>query len=468
MHTVIIGNGIAGTEAALTIRHREPDWDITVVSEEADHLFSRTAMMYVLCGQLSHRNIEPYERDLYERLRLHRVRGRATRIDVDARRVELAGGLEPLTYDRLVIACGSRPRPGPWPGSDLDGIGSFVALQDMEWLEREVHGGPATERPPRADEHLRATTDDSPYRGRPVVAERRGHTARTAVVVGGGLIGIEVAEIAAKAGVETHFLIMEDWYWPLAINQAESAWVAHVMEEEGVHVHLQTEVEEWLDDGQRAVRGVRTKAGDEIACDVAVVAIGVIPNTGWLADSAIDLDERFRGITVDAGLATSAPDVFAAGDCATVTWANGMVRPEQLWYTSRDQGRAVGRAALGDEVRYARSTPYNAAKFMDVEYTTAGLVGAGLDGEEEWYHEETSPERSTTRIVHQQGRVVGFNLLGRRWNHEHLVRWIDERRSLDYVLDHLQEAQYDAEFTPPLQIPGRAAPKRGLLARVFA
>lgn len=468
MHVVVIGNGIAGMEAAIAVRHRQPDWEVTVVSEESDNPFSRTALMYVFCGQLSHRDIEPHERDLYGRLGFHRVRARAVGVDPQARRVHLAGAPEPLTYDRLIIACGSRPRPGPWPGSDLGGIGSFVALQDMEWLEREVHGGPAGPRPPRADEHLRATTDDSPYRGRTAVAERRGRPARKAVVVGGGLIGIEVAEILARAGVDTQFLIMEEWYWPMAVNQRESAWIGRVLEEGGIHVHLQTEVDRWLDDGAGAVRGVRTKAGDELACDVAVIAIGVMPNTQWLDGSPIDLDPRFRGILVDEGLATSAPDVFAAGDCATVRWWNGTCRPEQLWYTSRDQGRVAGRRAVGDEVTYRRGTLYNSAKLMDVEYTTAGLVGAALEGEQEWFHEETWPERSTTRIVHQGGRVVGFNMLGRRWNHVMLLRWIEERRPLDCVLDHLEEAQYDAEFTPPLQLPDRPALKRSLRERIFA
>ena len=160
-------------EAALTIRQREPDWEISIVSEESDHPFSRTALMYVFCGQLSHRDIETYERDLYKRVGFERVRARATGVDVETGQVLLAGGLEPLPYDRLLIACGSRPRPGPWPGSDLDGIGHFVTMQDLEWLECEAHGGHGGGRPPRPDHHLAATTSDSPYSPRAAVAEKR-------------------------------------------------------------------------------------------------------------------------------------------------------------------------------------------------------------------------------------------------------------------------------------------------------
>lgn len=104
---------------------------------------------------------------------------------------------------------------------------------------------------------------------------------------------------------------------------------------------------------------------------------------------------------------------------------------------------------LGDTVAYERGTFYNSAKFMDVEYTTAGLVNFNLEGEKNWFHEETGPVRSTTRIVLQNDRVVGFNMLGRRWDHTFLVRWIEERRDLAYVLSHLREALYDPELTPP-------------------
>ncbi|HJL48423.1 MAG TPA: FAD-dependent oxidoreductase, partial [Polyangiaceae bacterium LLY-WYZ-15_(1-7)] len=93
MRIVIIGNGVAGMEAALAVRQREPAWEITLVSEESDHFFSRTALMWVMSGQLSHRCIEPLERDVYERMGFHRVRARAVGLDLEARRVHLAGGL---------------------------------------------------------------------------------------------------------------------------------------------------------------------------------------------------------------------------------------------------------------------------------------------------------------------------------------------------------------------------------------
>ncbi|MCC7542184.1 MAG: FAD-dependent oxidoreductase [Deltaproteobacteria bacterium] len=451
MRIVIVGNGVAGMEAALGVRAREPRWSITIVSEESDHFFSRTALMYVLAGQMSHRDIEPLERDLYARARFDRVRARATGVDVNARVVELAG--DTIPYDRLLVASGSRPRSAAWKGAHLRGVGHFVTLQDLEWLEHEVHGGPSCGgRPPRPDAHETPIAHGSPYRRRQVAAEARRRTARSALVIGGGLIGIEAVESLLAAGLTVHLWVRDEWFWPLAIDRREGAWIAEALRSHGVEVRYGDEVEELLGGDDGNVRGARSTQGAEIAVDVVVIAIGVVPNTEWLAASAIERD-RGGGILVDAGLRTSAPDVLAAGDCASVPWPGGGHRPEQLWYTARDQGRVAARRLLGDEATYARGIFYNSAKLVDIEYTAVGQLASGRDGAADWLFEERGRVRSSTRIAVRNGHVAGFSLLGRRWDHSVLGRWIAERRSLAWVLDHLTEAGWDSELVPPLVVP---------------
>jgi NADPH-dependent 2,4-dienoyl-CoA reductase/sulfur reductase-like enzyme len=462
MNVVIVGNGVAGIEAALTLREREPTWDITIVSEESDHFFSRTALMWVFSGQLSHACIEPHERDLYARLRLTRVRARAVGVDLDGRRLLLAGGLDPLPYDRLLLACGSKPRPGPWPGSDLRGVGHFVTMQDLEWFEEEVHGGASHGgRPPRPDHHLAFTSEDSPYRPRPRARAHRGDAPpKDPVVIGGGLIGIEAVEVLHAAKLHPRFFIREEWFWPIALDGRESTWIAERMREHGVRVHLEENVERL--EGEGHLQRVVTDR-DTYDADLCVVAIGVVPNTDWLEDSGLALQARGGAIEVDEAQQTSDPHVWAAGDCAAVRWYNGWKRPEQLWYTGRDQGRVAARSMRGERVRYDRGLWYNSAKLFDIEYTTAGLVNMNVEDEAEWFFEETGRVHSTNRIVLAGERVVGFNLLGRRWDHSVLNRWIAERRTLPWVLDHLREASFDTEFVPPLIVPEaiqRKAPTR--------
>lgn len=453
MKVVIVGNGVAGIEAAFAIRKREPSWDIAVVSEESDHFFSRTALMYVHSGQMSHRDIEPYERDLYERSNFRRIRARA--VGVGDHELELAGE-EAMPFDRLLLACGSRPRKAPWPGSDLLGVGHFVTLQDLEWFEREVYGDEAS-RPVNARAHERDGVAESPYRVREAASDKRARVAEKVVVIGGGLIGIEAVEVLLAAKRKVSFVVREEWYWPMAIDERESAFVCARLREHGVDVRLGHTVARF--EGAKTLERVVTSDG-EIDADCAVVAIGVVPNTDWLKDSSFELGKD-GGLVVDDALRTNRDDVFAAGDCALVRWFDGTKRPEQLWYTARDQGRVAARSILGDGAKYERGVWYNSAKLMDFEYTTVGLVNANLEGEQNWFFEEKGAVRSTTRITvvpnGKKDRVVGFNLIGRRFDHERLVAWIEERRSLDYVLTHLHQASFDTELVPRLVLPKNVA-----------
>jgi NADPH-dependent 2,4-dienoyl-CoA reductase/sulfur reductase-like enzyme len=423
MHYAILGNGVAGIEAALGLRARDAAARITLVSAEHDHFFSRPALMYVFAGQTSLRDAEPYDRELYARMRFERRSGRVASVDAAAHALVFEDGSR-LVYDKLLLAAGSKGRPAPWPGAEGDGVHYFVTLGDLEALDRAAQPGLG------------------------------------AAVVGGGLIGVEVAEILHDRGLHVTFAIREGWYFPAALDAAESALVAEHMRNHGVDVRTGATVDRVLrgDDGR--VRGVRLAGGDEIEAALVVASIGVVPNTGFLAGGAV-LVAANGAIETDDALRTSAPDVWAAGDCANVTWFDGSRRPEQLWYTARDQGRVAARSMLGDEVTYRRGTWYNSAKFFDLEWTTVGRVPAtvgpdgapapALPGYRSWF--QRVPRRlESQRIVVQDDQVVGFNMLGSRWDHEPLVEWIHERRPLEWVLEHLGEAQFDEEFSPRFRV----------------
>ena len=338
--TVIVGNGVCGIEAALALRAREPRAEIALVSDEHDHFFSRPALMYVFAGQMTVRDTEPYDRGLYERLALQRIRGRVTRVDLAARTLVLESGTA-VSYDRLLLAAGSKARPAPWPGSDGPGVHAFVTLRDLERLDAEARKG------------------------------------QRAVVIGGGLIGVEVAEILAHRGLHVTFVIRETWYFPLALERREAALVAEHMRGHGIDVRLGAGVEEIRRGANGEVTAVRA-GGEDIPCDLVVAAIGVVPNTAFLEGSGLALSST-GAVEVDEALRASAPGVWAAGDCANVAWVDGTRRPEQLWYTARDQGRVAAASMAGDAVTYRRGTWYNSAKFFDLEYTTAGWVPVGLD-----------------------------------------------------------------------------------------
>ena len=413
---VIVGSGVCGIEAALALRRREPETPIALVSDEHDHFFSRPALMYVFAGQMTVRDTEPYDRELFGRMGFERVRGRVTALDPAARRLTLDSG-PAVGYERLLLAVGSRARPAPWPGADGPGVHAFVTLRDLEGLDAGARPG-----------------------GR-------------AVVIGGGLIGVEVAEILSHRGLHVTFVIRETWYFPVALESREAALVAEHLRAHGIDVRLEAPVEAILRAPDGAVRGVRV-SGEDVPCDLVVAAIGVVPNTAFLAGGAV-ARAASGAVEVDEGLRTNVPGVWAAGDCANVTWIDGSRRPEQLWYTARDQGRVAAASMAGDAAVYRRGAWYNSAKFFDLEYTTAGWVPVLLDMENREVPQEAGVTTwfqrvpgafASQRVVCRGGRVVGFNMLGGRWNHEPFLEWIDERRPLSFVLAHLHEAQFDEEF----------------------
>ena len=263
MHHVIVGNGVCGMEAALALRRKDGEARITLVSDEHDHFYSRTALMYVFAGQMRLQDTEPYDRGLYERLRFERVRERVAELAAQGKSLRFEGG-RTIGYDRLLLAVGSRARPAPWPGAAGPGLHYFVTLRDLEGLDHEAKAG------------------------------------RRAVVVGGGLIGVEVAEILLARGLEVTFVVRENWYFPLALDEREALMVAEHLRAHGVDVRLGVNVEEVRRGPDGALAGVRlgdaprTQAAlaagaAEVPCDLLVCAIGVVPNTGFLATSGLRL-----------------------------------------------------------------------------------------------------------------------------------------------------------------------------------
>ncbi len=374
--------------------------------------------MYVFAGQLRIEDTEPHDRGFYARMRFERVRASAIGVDPGARRLNFSDG-GGLSYDRLLLAAGSKARPAPWPGAVGEGVHSYVTLGDHERLDREAHSG------------------------------------QRAVVIGGGLIGVEVAEILHHRGLHVTFVIREDWYFPMALDSNESAIVAAHMRRHGIDVRTKQAVEAIERSSTGSLTGVRLADGSTIAADLVAVAIGVVPNTDWLASSGLNLAAT-GAIEVNDALRSSHPDVFAAGDCANVTWADGSRRPEQLWYTARDQGRVAGASMLGEAVTYRRGPMYNSAKFFDIEWTTAGdlPIRVNMDGSRAelpadlrtWY-QESAAACVSHRIVCRGDKVIAFNFLGTRFDQEPLLQWIAEGRTLAYVLAHLGEAQFDEEFS---------------------
>ena len=394
MHLVIVGNGVAGITAAMAVRAKDPQAEITIISGESDYFFSRTALMYAYMDIMQRRDLEPFERKVFREQRLTLRKDWVVDLDAGARQLRTQGGAT-LRYDKLLLATGSRGRRAPWE-RDLEGVVRFVSLQDLDACERLTPG------------------------------------TRRAVVAGGGLIGVELVECLVHHRVPVTFLVREPSYWPAALSPEEGEMVAAHIRAQGVDLRLGTEVASM--EGEGKVAGITTTAGETIACQMVGVTIGVEPNVEWLRSVKTPPDLN-RGVLTDPAFRTSLPEVFAAGDVAEVT---GRIEP--LWYAAKRQGEAVARSMMGERVEYAPPAYYNSAKFFHLEWTCAGETkGPGrfrkLPGRE-----------ASVRVIERDGIAVGFSMLGTRWNHRVLVKWVEQRLRVDDVMKRLSEAQYDVEF----------------------
>ncbi|MEM1093479.1 MAG: NAD(P)/FAD-dependent oxidoreductase [Bacteroidota bacterium] len=409
-HLVIIGNGIAGVTAARFVRKQSSTIRITVISGETDHFYSRTALMYIYMGHMRYQDTKPYEDFFWPKNRIDLVRDWVVRIDVEGKEVHLKDSA-PIQYDKLLIATGSTPRWFGWPGAELNGVQGLYGMPDLEQMEAATQG------------------------------------ITHAAVVGGGLIGVEMAEMLHSRGIHVTFLVREPTYMSKVLPAEESAMVNRVIREHGIDLRLGEELAEIRGDRDGTAEQIVTKSGEVLPAQFVGITIGVVPNLSALAGSAIETD---RGVLVNAYLETNVPDVYAVGDCAQFREDGiGYKRIDQLWYTGRRQGKTVASSICGTRTRYTSSVFFNSAKFFNLEYQTYGTIAPNRpDGIESLYWEHPDQDQAL-RIDYEADSqaVVGFNMMGLRYRHDVCVTWIDQRAPLAHVVKHLAAANFDAEFS---------------------
>jgi NAD(P)H-nitrite reductase large subunit len=408
-HIVIIGNGISGITAARHIRKRS-DHRITVISSETEHFFSRTALMYIYMGHMQYAHTKPYEDFFWDKNRIELKNTRVAKVNFGTSELHFEHG-EKMVYDDLILATGSQPNKFGWPGQDLKGVQGLYSFQDLETMERDTKG------------------------------------ISNAVIVGGGLIGIEMAEMLASRKIHVTFLVREAGFWDNVLPKEESDMVTRHIREHHIDLKLGTELKEIRSDENGQARAVITSNGEEIPCQFVGLTVGVSPNIGFLKNSDLETD---RGILVDRYLRTNIPNVYALGDCAQQREAlPNRAAIEQVWYTGKMMGETVAASICGLATEYRPGVWFNSAKFFDIEYQTYGRVPSKLRDEEEslwWQH--ANGKQGLRIVFHKQTKaVLGFNAMGIRLRHVICDAWIRESAQLDVVLRDLHKADFNPEFS---------------------
>lgn len=409
MHIAILGNGISGVTAARFIR-KLSDYEITIISGESAYPYSRTALMYIYMGHLRLKDTELYEPHFYKENRIHLVQGWVESIDFEKKQLQFSENSQQpaISYDRLILATGSESNRFGWPGQDLNGVHGMYSLQDLQAIEDHSKG-----------------------------LER-------AVVVGGGLIGIELAEMFHSRDIPVSFLVREESYWDMVLPPEESEMVNEEIRQHGIDLQLGTELKEILPDEKDHCRAVISSKNEEIPCGFVGLTAGVHPRIEFLKGSGLELD---KGIVVDEFLRTNKKDVYAIGDCAQLSSPPSGRRPiEAVWYVGKMMGETLAYTICKDPVRYDPGQWFNSAKFFNIEYQVYGEVPVTYD-------DELSPlfyrkGKQSLRIVYNSKteEVVGFHSMGVRLRHQMCEAWIEQKATLRNVLENLTAAYFDPEL----------------------
>ncbi|MBE0428884.1 MAG: NAD(P)/FAD-dependent oxidoreductase [Thermoleophilia bacterium] len=369
---VIIGNCAAGIAAAEAIREAGCQEPLSIITDEEHPAYGRPLTSYVLGGRVSRDQIWLRPPDFYGRLAIDILFGqRAAAVDSKEKSVVIEGGGK-LRYDRLLIASGGSPRKLPVPGADLAGVFYLRTVADSDAII--------------------------------------GHLPRTRRVVlcGGGLVTAKAMDALRHVDTVESMSMVE--IMPAVLSQVLDGEPAAIMEqhfrENGVDVRTETSIEEVLGREGR-VAGVRLSSGEVLDCEMVIVGMGVIPNTGFLAGSGIKTD---FGILVDSCQRTSVQDVFSAGDVAQVPdfFGDGS-RVCAIWPAACQQGRVAGLNMAGREAVYRGGVGMNSAEFFGLPVIAAGMTKPG-EGREAFDYR--SGEKQFRRIVLKDGVVVGYVLLG--------------------------------------------------------
>jgi NAD(P)H-nitrite reductase large subunit len=413
-HIVIIGNGISGVTAARHIR-KNSDHRITIISAETTHFFSRTALMYIYMGHMKYEHTKPYEDWFWEKNRIELKQDFVKSIETNSKTLHFADG-DSLDYDKLIIATGSKPNKFGWPGQDFKGVQGLYSKQDLDNLE---------------------------------IFAPNNKTCKHAVIVGGGLIAIELAEMLNSRNISVTFLVRESSFWNGVLPTGESEMINRHIKTHHIDLRLSKNLKEIISDKNGKVKSIIIEeTGEEIACDFVGLTAGVSPNIDFIKSSAIELN---RGVLVNRFLETNIPDVYAIGDCAEQREPIGNRRViEAVWYTGRMMGETVAQTICGNRIAYKPGHWFNSAKFFDIEYQTYGWV-YGKKGRPDyethfhWKHEDDT-KCITIAFNKNTNLFLGINTFGIRMRHEVFDKWLTEQRHIDYVINHLAEANFDPEF----------------------
>jgi NAD(P)H-nitrite reductase large subunit len=373
MEYLIIGNSAGGIAAAEAIREVDKNGRLAIVSEEPYFAYSRPLISEYLAGERSLDTMLLRPVDFYERNKIEALLGtKVARVDLGHKLVELEDG-RTLAWRKLLLATGGTPIVPKLKGSHREGVST---LEDADKIGQAANRG------------------------------------RTLVVIGGGLIGISLAQALVHRGVAVVMVELMDRVLATALDAEASRLVEQALRREQIELILGQTAKEIVGrpEDDRRVGGVILQDGRPIPCDGVVFAIGVAPRTELVADSAVMLN---RGIVVSRRMATSCRDVYACGDAAEAyDFVHKTNRVIPVWPNAVAGGRVAGFNMAGRRARYEGSTGMNSLNCFGLSTVAAGLVDPKDDPTCEVLADSSAGNGTYRKIVLKNNRIVGMVFVG--------------------------------------------------------
>jgi len=377
-HVVIVGNGVAGMSVAEGVRRNSPSVRVTIVSHEPHRFYNRMGIGRLVYDREGMDALHLVPEDWAQSNGIQAMTGRvAARLDREQKRLGLNGG-EWLSYDRLVLATGasaSLPDPG-----FLDHPNAFVlrTAEDAESIREYVH-------------------------------TRR---ARRALVIGGGVLGVEAADALHKLGLKVALLHRADRLMNAQLDEKGAAVLASYLE--GIGVQVVTGVQVTRFDGTPEIVSAWLAHGPRVRADLFVACLGIQPNTHLAASGGLEIG---HGIRVDGQMRTSDPAVLAAGDCAEL---EGSARG--LWPIGAAQAAVLVESLFGETVPMATSRQIVQLKCDGIDVRSFGTVVAA-PGDETW---QAAGGDAWWRLIVRGGELIGGLIVGPPGSAKPFMRIVQE------------------------------------------
>lgn len=397
---IIIGNCAAGVSAAESIRRSDKESRLTIISDEDYLSYCRCVLSYYLAGDTQESNLVYRDRGFYKEKNIDLILGKKVlRVEPKKNRVVLENN-DKLEYDRILIATGSSSKLPEIKGIHKRGVFGFRTIKDA----KDILG-------------LLPVT-------------------KTAVCLGGGLIGLKAAYALKKRGVDVKVVVKSGQILSQVLDKEASEIIKRHLESNGLEILTGLDAAEFLGEGE--LKAIKLDSGKVIGCEVAIIGKGVSSNTGIVKNTDVKIEE---GIVVDEFLKTSVDNIFAAGDCAQ-GFDLVLERPQvnALWPNAIEQGCLAGKNILGEGLVYSGSVGVNSVEFFGLPAVSMGVV-RHEDGMEVLSRLEAN-NKVYKKILLKNNRIKGVILLGNIENSGIFLKLMKEKIDVSSLKETLLDDSF--------------------------